>query len=146
MCSSLRAAALSAGLTTVQLSAANLSNTLDPQRFSWLALADAPSLPASAAGAFVRFAEAGRGLIMLGGRPPRLNTSREQVAINLMSTYEPYYLDGASGVQQLNGSFLSAQRVTGLSAVGWYIPGEIDLSLFLKRWTRTIGASAGPSA
>ena len=84
---SVRAAAAIAHLPAVVVASADLATVLEPSRFSWLALADAPALPADAAPAYMRFAEAGRGLVLLGGKPPRLNASHAQLMINVMSTY-----------------------------------------------------------
>ena len=52
-------------------------------------MADATTLPASAAANYWRFARAGGDLVLVGGRPPRLNTTRSDIGLNLMSPYEP---------------------------------------------------------
>ena len=46
---SVRAAAAIAHLPAVVVASADLATVLEPSRFSWLALADAPALPADAA-------------------------------------------------------------------------------------------------
>ena len=142
---SVRAAAAIAHLPAVVVASADLATVLEPTRFSWLALADAPALPADAAPAYMRFAEAGRGLVLLGGKPPRLNASHAQLMINVMSTYEPYVLTNESitrvralteGSGKLGGGpveeIVAGSYCTALSAVGWHVPNIVQFVPLLE--------------
>ena len=99
----------------------------------------------TAAPAYMRFAEAGRGLVLLGGKPPRLNASHAHLMINVMSTYEPYVLTNESiarvralteGSGAVGGGpveeIAAGPDCAALSAVGWHVPNIVQFVPLLE--------------
>jgi hypothetical protein len=101
------------------------------------------------------------GDLILFGQPPRLNTTAAQIGINLMSTYEPYFIAGALTAKATpSGSEFLARRprearptwlhpyseayytVRGVSAVGWLFPAEnqfVPLVALYDEYNRSAG-------
>ena len=128
-----------------QLAKANAS-AFSAANYSALVVTSSPDLPAGFVGTYVRFAERGGHLVLLGGKPPRLNLTAPLLGLNLMSTYQPYVLRGAVSVNAttawaavVRGTHAagagpaavsgSAGPFGGLSAVGWSRPGSLFVPL-----------------
>lgn len=121
------------GTSFVAITAAQMADSkfLTKAKFSGLLLVDAPNLPRAAAYSYFSFAKSGAHLILLGGKPPRLNTSRSEIGLNVMSPYEPYMLDNAgpsklciAGAEKCDAVALPNISAGSLSAIGWLFPSE----------------------
>lgn len=132
VCAALLRALKTAGMDATPLGNAALAK-LSAESYDAVVLPNAPALPAGAAPAYFAFAKAGGHIVVLGGRPPRLNVTAEFASINLMDTYEPYRLRNAVSVQPLDAAAAIAGRappppftgtVNGLSAVGFARQGQ----------------------
>lgn len=122
------AAVVLPGVQWCSISSSDLANTTTP----WLMITGAASLPAAAAPGFVRYAESGGNLILLGGLVPRLNLTRRQLPLQLCSPYEPYtavdktqlMASTTAGSALLNHSLVSnTSSLVGLSAIGFATAG-----------------------
>ena len=66
------------GVTTSAVTIAELANPkfFNASAFTALILPSAPSLPQQVVANYIRFAEAGGDLVLLGGKPPRVNVTK----------------------------------------------------------------------
>jgi hypothetical protein len=150
VCDALLQALRAAAFNATEVTFAELAEVTRAS-YDVLVLPHAPSLPAAAAPAYWQFAKAGGHLVLLGGRPPRLNISAEYASLNVLSPYEPYQIRGAVSVQPLIPAATTvlgsapqpiAGNVSGLSAVGWVKSGQsefVPLLSAVDKFNRSTG-------
>ena len=158
-----------AAFTWASISPAQLADpsAFNASAFDALLLGAAHQLPHAAAYSYSAFARAGGDLLLLGGKPPRLNTSDPaHIGLNLGSFYEPYVVHGdamalrvpaavarllrrGGGGHSADGAAAAAPppalSLRGHSAMGWWFPAENDFLPLLEAvdgYNRTAGRYA----
>lgn len=150
VCAALLPALEHGGMAPTTLDGAALAK-LTKADYDVLVLTSAPlQLTAEVAPAYFSFAQAGGHLVVLGGRPARLNITASFAALNLMDTYEPYRLRSAVSVEPLPAATTVAGSppptiagaVSGLSAIGFPRQGQslfVPLMHAVDRHNRSTG-------
>ena len=149
VCAALLPALTAAGMKPTSIDDAALAK-LSKASFDVLLLPNAPTLPAAAAPAYFAFAKAGGHLVLLGGRPPRLNITANFASLNVLDTYEPYHMRGAVSVEPLPAAAaiggtqppMIAGAVSGLSAIAFAREGQsafVPLLHAVDKHQRSVG-------
>ena len=123
----------------VLIDTAQLSNhlTFNATQFDYLVLTQAPLLPYTQLNVtrnYIQYLKDGGNLLLMGGKSPQLNVSLKDVAVNVMSDYEPYHIQNATVRGNLLQDSTKIPNVSGLSAIAWAFPHESLFYPFLEAY------------
>lgn len=149
-----QALSLEAGLSVSTISALQLADpsVLSPDRVCVLVVPNAPALPSSGLANYLAFAMNGGSLVLLGGKPTVVPVKWGDPAahINVMENYDPLKMKSVRSVNAIpNNTIIPRFNVSGawsgLSAVGWAVPGKAEVIPVLVARTsfqRSVGWAA----
>ena len=109
----------------------------------YLVITNAPELPPCAVANYFAAARGGTHLVILGGRPPLLNLTVSEFDLNVLSPYEPYWMDRTRQVRSVSdNSTVYVGALQGLSALGFprsNVSSFLPILEGLDSWNRSTG-------